>query len=238
MGEKEIEKTEKKKKHIVLRILLIVVAVLAAAAVALIFWQWDNIQALRYASSASQEQIAEDMKENEQEFEAAAEEYGLKDVSISDEEAEALSQGVITIDEMAQQILNRAANEVSSTKGASLEGSAANDPEVQRLIASLYALRGSYSSKLSGLLASAKSEYAALPPEQRTGTARRNIMSKAISSASAMEGECDSQVSGIVSSLRSRLKELGQDEGLADRVMSAYQQEKKLRKASYMAQFS
>ena len=87
-----------------LRVFLIIVAVLAAAAVALIYWQWDNVQALRYASSASQEQIAEDMEENQKEFAAAAEEYGLKDVSISEDEAEALSQGIISVDEMAQKI--------------------------------------------------------------------------------------------------------------------------------------
>lgn len=218
-----------------LRVFLIIVAVLAAAAVALIYWQWDNVQALRYASSASQEQIAEDMEENQKEFAAAAEEYGLKDVSISEEEAEALSQGIISVDEMAQKILKRAANTGSSGSAGS---DPSNDPEIQRLIASLYALRGSYTSQLNGLLASAKSEYAALAPEAQTGTARRNIVSKAISSASALEGTCDGQVASIVSSMRSRLKELGQDDSLADRVMSAYQQEKKLRKASYMSQFS
>lgn len=215
--------------------MIVIIAVLAAAAVVLVCWQWDNVQALRYASGASEEQIAEDMKKNQQEFAAAAAEYGLKDVSISEEEAEALSQGIISVDEMAQQILQRTENAASS---GSSGGDPSNDPEIQRLIASVYALRSSYTSQLNGLLASVKSEYAALAPEAQTGTARRSIVSKAISSASAMEGTCDGQVASIVSSMRSRLKELGQDDSLADRVMSAYQQEKKLRKASYMSQLS
>ena len=239
MGVKEIENTkESKKKHRVLRVVVTVAAILAAAAAALIWWQWDNIQALKYAVGASEQEIAAGMEENEQEFSKAAQEYGLKDVNISEEEAKALASGVISVDEMAQRILERSENKSSSNKGDKNKGNADTDPEVQQLIASLYALRGSYSSQLNGVMASAKSKFAALAPEQRTGAAKRRIMSEAISSASALEGSCDGQVSSLVSSLRSRLKELGQDTSLADRVMSAYEQEKKLRKASYMSQLS
>ena len=124
----------------------------------------------------------------------------------------------------------------TGSAGSSSGTDASNDPEVQRIVASLYVLRSSYSSQLAGLTSAAKSEFASLPAEQQTASAKRRIVAAKISEASALESSCDAQVSSLVSSLRARLTELGMDTSLADQIQSSYNQEKTLKKASYLSQ--
>lgn len=256
------ENIKKKKKIKIRYIILILICIIVAAAAVITIWQWDNIKALRYALGTSEEELEQEMAATQQELDDAAKEYNVPEIDLTDEELAALESGDMDLNSVVDRVLAAAgtssgasgSSDGSGGQGASGSGdtgnagddgsgtgdggntSAGQDAEVQRLITSLYVLRSSYSSRLSGLVSSAKSEFAALPAEQQTDTARRRIVASKISEASSLESSCDAQVNSIYQQLKSRLSELGQSTSAADRILSAYQQEKTLAKAQYMSQ--
>lgn len=215
-------------------------------------WQRDNLEALRYAVSMSEEELGQSMEENQEEFDAIAREYGIPAIGLTEEELAALESGGESAAEIADRLLSSYGGAVDDGSGAgSQEGSDTSsgdngdsaedvssdtDSEIQRLITSLYVLRSSYTSRLDGLISEASSEFYSLAPESRTDTARRRIVATKISEASSLESSCDAQVESICEQIRVCLSGSGQDTSLADRVMSAYQQEKALKKASYLSQ--
>ncbi len=248
------ENIKKKKKIKIRYIILILICIIVAAAAVVTIWQWDNIKALRYALGTSEEELEQEMAATQQELDDAAKEYNVPEIDLTDEELAALESGDMDLNSVVDRVLAAAgassegtgSSDDSGSQGTSGSGdsgdtgsgdtSAGQDAEVQRLITSLYVLRSSYSSRLSGLVSAAKSEFAALPAEQRTDTARRRIVASKISEASSLESSCDAQVNSIYQQLKSRLSELGQDTSRADQILSAYQQEKTLAKAQYMSQ--
>lgn len=227
-------KQGKKKKG--LRIFLTVLLVLIVIIAALGIWQRQNISAALHGLQSSTEDIQQEMQANEEQMDEAVSDYNIPDTEVSDEVAEGIVDGTMDVNKVVDELLkNQNSSSTSSGSSGSAAASASSDAEIQRLITKLYVLRGSYTSRLNGLIGAAKSEYYALPESQRTDTARRRIVSAKISQGSAMEGACDAQVSAIVSQIRSRLKETGQSTALADQIMSSYQNEKQLRKSYYMS---
>ena len=174
------------------------ICIIVAAAAVVTIWQWDNIKALRYALGTSEEELEQEMAATQQELDDAAKEYNVPEINLTDEELAALESGDMDLNSVVDRVLAAAgassgasgSSDGSGGQGASGSGdtgsagddgsgtgdsgntSAGQDAEVQRLITSLYVLRSSYSSRLSGLVSSAKSEFASLPAEQQTDTAR------------------------------------------------------------------
>lgn len=247
MGVKEKKRKKLRARYIILIILCIIVAAAAVVAV----WQWDNIKALRYALGTSEAELEQEMEATQKELDDAAKEYNVPEINLTDEELAALESGDADLGSVVDRVLSAAGSaaegaesgsqgESGSNTGTENSGSennsAGQDAEVQRLITSLYVLRSSYSSRLAGLVSSAQSEFASLPAENRTETAKRRIVASKISQASSLESSCDAQVNSIYQQLKSRLSALGQDTSRADQILSAYQQEKTLAKAKYMSQ--
>lgn len=230
-----MSETKQKKKGKALKIFLTALLLIVIACAAIGIWQRDNISAALYGLSNDTEDIQKEMQQTEQEMDDAVSDYNIPDTEVSDEVAEGIVDGTMDVNKIVDEMLKDQSKSGSSSASSSAGASASSDPEIQRLITKLYVLRGSYTSRLNGLIGAAKSEYNALPAEQRTDTARRRIVSSKISQGSAMEGACDAQVSAIVSQIRSRLSATGQSTALADQIMSAYQSEKQLRKSYYMS---
>ena len=217
----------KKRYKILILILIILLAVICAVAV----WQWDNLKALKYSRSMSDEEIQSELEENQKEFDEVAEEFSISEKELTQEQIDAVVSGAMKVEDVADMIIS-----TSEKENDNQEDSTSDDAEVQRIVASLYVLRSSYSSQLAGLTSAAKSEFANLPAEQQTAAAKRRIVAAKINEASALESSCDAQVNSLLSSLRSRLKQLGRDTSLADQIQSSYNQEKTLKKASYLSQ--
>lgn len=231
-----MSETKKKQKSKGLRVFLTVLLLILAVIIGLGIWQRQNISAALHGLQSSTEDIQQEMEENEQEMDEAVSDYNIPDTEVSDEVAEGIVDGTMDVNKVVDDLLRKQSSSssgASSSSGSTATGS--SDPEIQRLITKLYVLRGSYTSRLNGLIGAAKSEFNSLPAEQRTDTARRRIVSAKISQGSAMEGACDAQVSAIVSQIRSRLSATGQSTALADQIMSSYQSEKQLRKSYYMS---
>lgn len=223
-----------RKKRIKARYVIIIFAVVLIVAVcAVVFWQWDNIEALRYSQSMSEDEIEQQIEENKDTFDKVVKEYGISTENLTEEDILAVTEGMSTMETVIEKILSSSGQ--FNTQD-SLDGQ--DDMEVKRLVASLYVLREGYASKLDGLIQEAKTEFYNLAPEERTDTARRRIVAEKISVASSLESSCDAQVSDIVQDLRARLAEIGQDSSRADQIMSVYQREKTLKKASCLSQLS
>lgn len=229
----DMSEVKQKKKHRGLRIFLTVLLLIVIVIIGLGIWQRQNIGAALHGLQSSTEDIQQEIVENEQEMDDAVSDYNIPDTEVSDEVAEGIVDGTMDVNKIVDDMIRKQSSSSSTSSASTAAGTA--DPEIQRLITKLYVLRGSYTSRLNGLMSSAKSEFYALPAEQRTDTARRRIISSKISQGSAMEGACDAQVSSIVSQVRSRLSATGQSTALADQIMSSYQSEKQLRKSYYMS---
>lgn len=224
-----------KKKGRVLKAFFLVILLIVIVILCLAVWQRQNISAVMHGLQTDTDEIEQEMAQNEQEMDDAVSDYNIPDTQVSDEVAEGIVDGTMDVNRVVDQLLKKQNSTSGSSSAEQSASSASSDPEIQRLITKLYVLRSSYTSKLNGLISSAKSEYNALPESQRTDTARRRIISSKISQGSAMEGACDAQVSAIVSQIRSRLSATGQSTALADQIMSSYQNEKQLRKSYYMS---
>lgn len=97
-----MEKSNKKSKKIVLIVLVLLLAVLAVLA----YWQRNNIQAVKDFASYSQTELEEKLQENDQKIKDAvnaAPEITVRDVT--EEERQALREGALTQEELADRLL-------------------------------------------------------------------------------------------------------------------------------------
>ncbi len=112
------------------------------------------------------------------------------------------------------------------------------DEKIAELVAKMYVLKSKYLGEIEGVVSSMKAEYAALPKEQQTASAKTNIASGYLGKISALEAQCDAQVNAVVTELRGVLEKSGGDMSLADAIMSAYASEKESTKAYYINKYS
>ena len=112
------------------------------------------------------------------------------------------------------------------------------DEKIASLVAKMYALKAQYTGKVEGVVSSMKAEYAALPKEQRTASAKSSIASSYLGTISSLEAQCDAQVNAVVSELREVLEKSGSDTSLADSILTAYANEKENTKAYYINKYS
>ena len=112
------------------------------------------------------------------------------------------------------------------------------DEKIASLVAKMYSLKAQYTGKVEGVVSSMKAEYAALPKEQRTASAKSSIASSYLGTISSLEAQCDAQVNAVVSELREVLEKSGSDTSLADSILAAYANEKENTKAYYINKYS
>lgn len=111
------------------------------------------------------------------------------------------------------------------------------DKQIAELVTKMYVLKSEYTGSVEGVVSSMKAEYAQLPPEQRTKSAKQSIAASYMSKINAMEVQCDAQVNTIVSKLKSILEDNGRDMALADAILSSYATEKENTKAYYLSTY-
>lgn len=113
-----------------------------------------------------------------------------------------------------------------------------DEQRIKELVAKLYVLRAQYIDTLDKLIAQAKSEYLALPASERTSAGKQKVLLKYLGQASAMESSCDASVNELLAELSTLLQKTGGDMSLIDEIKKTYRQEKSLKKAAYISQFS
>jgi hypothetical protein len=110
-----------------------------------------------------------------------------------------------------------------------------SDEYVAEAVAQVYVLRAQFTGKLDSLMASAKAEYDALSPENRTASKQAEIGMKYLKIGGQLESECDAQMNSIVSNLDTELRQTGGDRSIVAEIKAEYAKEKSLQKAYYLS---
>lgn len=213
---------------------LTVLAVLLIGIVLLVWWQWNNLTALRYAMQYTAEQKQELAKKNEAVMKELTENFSGVNFDLLPQEAKTLlSKGELT-EETAVAILTGQltweAYQAKETNSANVTNSY-QPSRVDDIIAKIYVLRASYTGKIDALVGQALSDYRA-----KKGT-KSELISRYVSRGYALEGECDAEMEALLSELQKELKRTNTDAGLISKVRSAYQTEKSLKKATIIEQY-
>ncbi|MBR0282774.1 MAG: hypothetical protein IJQ81_14525 [Oscillibacter sp.] len=121
--------------------------------------------------------------------------------------------------------------ESAQLSGTTSEEEARNE-RVQNLFVRLYVLRDAFNVRIDNLVQECINEFLALPTEQQTNTAKVRIVYSRIKTVQDMEVECDNDVKEIVAQLREI------DSAVADKAWQYYLNEKELKKAALIAQYT
>ncbi len=105
------------------------------------------------------------------------------------------------------------------------------EERLRNLVAQMYVLRGAFSSRIDGIVASCIAEYQALDPSDQNQTNKMRIAYAKLDEIASLEADCDSQVASIVAQIRSI------DPEEADRVQRQYENEKAAKKAALVDQY-
>ena len=215
----------KKKKTVILIILAVIIAGLGA----LIYWQWNNIEALRYFATYSEEERQNKLDENEKAISDILDGMSGIDISrLSDEAVKMLQNGELTEEEAIAIITNKTTlDEIKSGK-ATLSNNSSN---LETLIAKIYVLRSTYVGKLDSLVSQAYGEY-------KAGGDSDAIVDKYIGIASGMEGECDGQIESLLSQIKTELEKTGGDMSLINQIRTTYKNEKSIKKGDLLSKYS
>lgn len=246
-----------KKTHKVIKVLLVVLFLLIVCLVAVFISQRQNVDALVKSVQYSEEDIQGQIDSSKDNVAKTLEDYdvgNLRDFTF--EEEEMIRKGQITYEEAMNKIMEESgvADELEVAPGgnSSNQGSASSDgssvssgitvPDVKAktdnpsaIIAEYYvklnALKAQYLGSIGSLVDEAKAEYA-------TNKSLSNLASKYLKRASALESEADSSVDSLLSELRGKLEFVNADTSIVDKMKSAYEQEKTLKKSYYLSLYS
>lgn len=215
-------------------ICLVILGILLLFIGGVIYWQWNNINAIRFALQYSKEEQAAMEQETNKIMEDISGQFSGVDFSALPEEAEEqLSKGELPEEDAVAILTGKTTwEEVKSRQGTSEVKSYTSAPSrVDEIIARIYVLRSGYTGKIDSLVGQALSDYRA-----KKGT-KSELMSKYIGLGYALEGECDGKMEALLSELQNELKRTGGDASLVSQIRSAYQTEKSLKKAAIIEKY-
>ena len=223
-------------------------------------WQWQNIRALSMAMQHSQEEIAEQIKEEKTSIESVLKDYGLEGITdFTFEEEEAIRKGEMTLEQAMEKLEQRKEEVLSNqsktedkttlnTNNLSEEGKEVvvdtqvntqvidtSKERIEQAISDMYELKAKYIGELGALERKAMSEYKALTTEQKKSDSIKAIISKYMTPALSLQSQCDSEVAGVLSNLETFLKEQKESSDIVAVMKAAYEREKELKKAYYLS---
>lgn len=220
------------------KILLCLAAAVLIVGAALVVWQWNNINALRYAATMDQDSVNDSIARNDQKFKDVMEQYEISEHTFSKEELDRLDDAA-ELEQAVQQMLSPPSqSQEPAFPSQSPQPSQTSQPdhgtEIRAQIAKLYVLKATFTSKLEGIVADTKAEFAALPAEERTAAKKQEIVKSRITQLSDLERDCDQKVADTIAELRRLLKLEGQADAVAKEAEAVYTEEKSLKKAYYI----
>lgn len=107
--------------------------------------------------------------------------------------------------------------------------------KVAEYVAKMYVIKSEFVGVLNEFEANIKSQYLALPKEQRTTATKAKIVSDNMEYVSSLEAQCDARVDAVTNELYELMKANGKDTALVDAIKTAYVNEKELKKAYYVS---
>ena len=114
----------------------------------------------------------------------------------------------------------------------------AAEARIDELVDEVYALRDYYTAQLAALEASARAEYEALPPEERSPERKQEIAFRCIDQAYALEDACDSRMDAICEELSYLLLQTGGSFSLVTEIRYAYASEKEAARTEFLNKYA
>ena len=199
------------------------------------YWQRENLKAIFYAvrySDAEQEKLQKESDRIIKELSEKFAEQGLSE--LTEEAVQMLHDGTLTEDDAIKIITGeKTLEEIKEDKvnPEAKSGKNGNSPKIASLVGKMYVLRSTYLGKLNSLIGQAKAEVMA-------GNSKSSVASKYIGIAAGLEGQCDAQVESVLAQITEELKKTGGDLSLVSELRSAYRNEKSVKKASLLSQYT
>ena len=255
--------SRRRKRFKIRYVVLPILAVLVIAAAAVIGTHWDLIKAAKLGLTADPETILADQQKKDQEIQEilgvdglitdemiaeaqeeieqswAEEETGLsgEDSEQSAENGGEPAQAQTSGQTQQSGAAGTAGTSTGSAAGSSSSGGKQTESDiVAKYTAKLYGVRGAYQGRIDGIISSAKSEFASLPAEQQTGSAKSSILSSKLSQAESLEAECDARVESVLGEMSAELSAAGHSTDSVGQLRSYYEDAKASQKAAYLAQ--
>lgn len=138
-------------------------------------------------------------------------------------------------DKLSKEELIEAKKENSSDSAASANNGDSQkvDEKAAQSIAKMYVLKSTFESELDKLYRQALSYYDTLTPEQKKN-GKSEVTKRFYSTGTALETSCDAQVDAVLKELETVLKAEGESTELVTKIKTAYNEEKRLKKAYYI----
>ena len=255
-----------KKKIIKTTIISVLVLILALAVflgvryrntLSLVF-DWENIVALVNSKRYTAEQIEQKMEKNQEEMETLAKEDPNINIrgDLTEEEAKALKDGIITYEEAIsivkgdttlKEILaskeKEEKNDEEQEKSNEAEKPSENGQEsgnsapapapdrVSEIIAEFYVIQADFIARLEAMGDRAYEDYKAQGYDR---TKAMDIVNSYTGEVGALESECDAKVRALLKELETELKAKGGDLGTVKQIRQYYYDEKALKKTYYL----
>lgn len=199
------------------------------------YWQRDNLKAVFYAIRYTDDEQRGLQEENNMIMKELTEKFAGQGLSeLTEETVKMLDEGTLTEDDAIKIITGeKTLEEIKEDKKNPEEKTKKNDnnPKISSLVGKMYVLRSTYMGKLNSLIGQAKAEVMA-------GKSKAAVASKYIGIASGLEGQCDAQVESVLSQVTEELKKTGGDLSLVSKLRSAYRNEKSVKKAALLSQYT
>lgn len=216
-------------------ILLIVFILIAIVATVFLVYQRNNIQALLYARKYSGEELAEKTSDINGRIKTVLEQ--VLDIPIeplSEEELQKLGMSETSREEVLE-IITGSSKNVSKT--GEKTKSKVNSAKINDLIAEVYLLKADYLNRIDGLLSQGRSEWRAIPYEDRTLTLKLTLAEKYMAKGSQLEVECDKKMDALLVKLENELKVSGESTKVIAEITTLYNEEKAVKKAALLEKY-
>ena len=250
---------ESKKKLVLRRVIVLSLTIIfGISAIVVIFKQRNNITALHYALNCSEEDREQLQKDNNELIADIVEKLNKEGVGLlTDDEVSRLKSGDLTEEQVLEIIGERSnsANNVPNTSEPTEYESAKSDVEnnsndsassesetqskntvqsnnISSLVSQIYSLRSSFSGQVDSLVSQAQADAAS------GKYTKSELIGKYAGQLSSLEGSCDSQFNSLVSQIESELSKTNVDTSLISELRSAYENEKSIKKASLLSNYT
>lgn len=221
-------------------------------------WQRENVQALWEGVSYTDEQLKSQMETSKEKVKQSLEQYQIKDIrDLTVAEEEQLMKGEMTVEEALDLITKGESRPTIEEKEALAnkyeldEPIASISPQeesqshetvkvgveqiVETYVKKMYTLQVTFLSELGAIESRARDVFSQLPKEERNLSTAQKLAPSFINEALALEEQCDSQVNTLLNAFQKELKSIGADTSIVKDTREAYETQKRLKKAYYLA---
>lgn len=189
---------------------------------AVVFANRQNIMAVYFALTNSQDNISQKLNDNQKDSDEILNSLTQTQMrDLTQDEVQNYNDGKLSENDAVELI-----------KGENSKGGSTDD-----LIAKMYLLRAEYKGMIDSLLNEAKNEVKSIPKENLTFSKKLDLADKYLSKGSALESQCDEKMETLISKLKSEISKNGGDVKIISKIRQMYENEKQLKKSELINKY-